>query len=261
MQSNNPLAGYFRQPKHYLTLPSNGRWYAPNSLDWPASGELAVFPMTARDEITLKTPDALLNGQSIVDVIQSCMPAIKDGWSIPTVDLDAILIAIRIATYGDKMDISPSCPKCQAVNNYQTELKEALAQCLGKKWTDMIEVSGLKIRIRPLSYRQLSVKQLRTFEEQRLLEEIRRSDLGDDEKLKRFNEGFKKLTGLTLELVLDSIEYIETPDNNRVQDRNFIEEFLKNTSKEVFDVINDLVKSNRENFGFDQIVYNDSFLV
>ena len=31
------------------------------------------------DEITFKTPDALLNGQATVDVIQSCIPNIKDA--------------------------------------------------------------------------------------------------------------------------------------------------------------------------------------
>ena len=161
MQTNNPLAGYFRQPKHYLSLPSGGRWYPPGSLEWSATGELAVYPMTASDEIALKTPDALFSGQSTIDVIQSCVPAIKDAWQIPSVDLDAVLIAIRIATYGANMEISPTCPKCQSISTYQTDLKQALAQCMGKKWADLLEIMGLKIAVRPLSYRQISLKQLK----------------------------------------------------------------------------------------------------
>ena len=41
----------------------------------------------------MKTPDALVNGETTVEVIQSCMPNIKDAWKIPVIDLDVILIA------------------------------------------------------------------------------------------------------------------------------------------------------------------------
>jgi hypothetical protein len=61
--------------------------------------------MTTKDEITLKTPDALLNGQGVVNVIESCCPAIKDAWAMPSIDVDATLIAIRIASYGNQMDL------------------------------------------------------------------------------------------------------------------------------------------------------------
>ena len=66
--------------------------------------------MTARDEIIFKTPDALMNGQGMVDVIQSCIPEIKDAWQISNYDLDTILIALRIATYGETMDIEFNVP-------------------------------------------------------------------------------------------------------------------------------------------------------
>ena len=72
----------------------------------PPNGEIGIFPMTARDELVLKTPDALLNGASTVEVINSCVPAITDAWEIPSVDMDALLIGIRIATYGENMDIT-----------------------------------------------------------------------------------------------------------------------------------------------------------
>ena len=70
----NPLTSLMRQPKIYIKLPSNGRFWAPGSLDTPPNGEYAVYSMTARDEMMLKTPDSLLNGQAIVDVIEHCVP-------------------------------------------------------------------------------------------------------------------------------------------------------------------------------------------
>lgn len=244
----NPLSGYFRQAKYFTPLPSDGRWMPQGSFDRPASGELAVMPMTAKDEISLKTPDSLLNGQSTVDVIQSCVPAIRDAWHISSIDLDTLLISIRIATYGNLMEINPRCPKCAATNDYQVDLKEALSHALNCTWDNVIESNGLKIYVRPLTYQEATKKQLRTFEEQRFIEELNRSELSEEVKIQKFNEGFRKLTEMTMEIVLDSIHYIETPDGITVGDREMIEEFMRNTGREVFNTIDEKIRSNKEKF-------------
>lgn len=92
--NNNPLKQYFRRPAIYLKLPSEGKYYPIDAIDLPDNKELPVYPMTAIDEITSKTPDALYSGVAISEIIKSCVPNIKDPWSIPTIDLDAILIEI-----------------------------------------------------------------------------------------------------------------------------------------------------------------------
>jgi hypothetical protein len=99
----NPLSGFMRQPKIYIRLPSGGEFWPAGSLEQTETGEFPVFSMTAKDELMLKIPDAIMSGQAVVDVVQHCMPNIKNAWSIPSIDLDVILIAIRLATYGEKM--------------------------------------------------------------------------------------------------------------------------------------------------------------
>ena len=98
----NPLLAHFRQPAIYFQLPSKGQFWQ-SGLNMSPTEDLPVYPMTARDEITLRTPDALLNGQGVVDVIQSCCPNITDAWQMPSIDVDATLIALRIASYGNEM--------------------------------------------------------------------------------------------------------------------------------------------------------------
>ena len=83
LTSNNPLQNFMRQPKLYITLPSNGMYWPKGSLEVTETGEFPVYSMTAKDELTLKVPDALLNGQGIVDVIQHCIPNIRNAWAIP----------------------------------------------------------------------------------------------------------------------------------------------------------------------------------
>jgi len=246
MTQNNPLTAYFRQPKHYTPLPSKGRWYANGALDYPATGELAIYPMTAKDEITLKTPDALLNGQSSVEVIQSCIPNIKNAWEIPSIDVDTLFISIRIASYGNDMEISPSCPKCNEVNHYDADLKQALAFSLSKSWEDVVPVGGLKIHVRPLTYKQLTDKRLQTFQIQRLSIELERSDLPVETKREKFSENFAQLRSIQIEFVTDSIESIETPDGITVSDRGMIKEFIQNADRNVYSAVQDIVESNKD---------------
>ena len=108
-ENANPLNKYFRQASIYVSLPSGTNY--PTSVVTPSeTGELGIMPMTAKDEIRFKTPDALMNGQGVVDVIESCVPNIKDAWQIKSYDLDTVLVAIRVATYGETMEINFTVP-------------------------------------------------------------------------------------------------------------------------------------------------------
>ena len=109
VENSNPLNKYFRQPSVYIKLPSD-LGYSKDVIDMTSTTELPVSPMTAMDEIKFKTPDALMNGQGVVDVIQSCIPNIKNAWEIVSYDLDTVFIGIRIATYGETMDITYTVP-------------------------------------------------------------------------------------------------------------------------------------------------------
>ena len=111
--SNNPLKQYFRRPAIYIRLPSGGKGYAPGVINMPENGEFPVYPMTAIDEITSRTPDALFNGTAIVDLIKSCVPDIIDPWGVHSTDMDSILIGIKSASQGNDLEIDSQCPSCE----------------------------------------------------------------------------------------------------------------------------------------------------
>ena len=94
---NNPLQQFFRQPKIYISLPSLGIYTIPGVIQGDVSN-LPIYGMTGMDEILMKTPDALMTGESTVKVIESCCPVIEDAWDLCLLDLDIILTAIKIAT-------------------------------------------------------------------------------------------------------------------------------------------------------------------
>ena len=146
----NPLSNYFRRPSIYITLPSKGEFYPKGALVMTENNELPVYPMTAVDEITYRTPDALYNGTSVVDVIQSCMPNIKDAWAIPSIDLDTILSAIRIASYGHTLELSTKCPKCEEEADWGVDLRKIIEQLDIKDFDNIVNAGDLTVHIKPL---------------------------------------------------------------------------------------------------------------
>ena len=234
--AKNPLSSWFRQPKIYIRLPSKGKFYPAGSLDLSTNQEYPVYAMTAKDELMLKTPDALLTGQSTVEVIKSCIPAIQNPWLMPSIDLDYCLIAIRIATYGEKMEIDTKCPHCTAENSFDMDLTAWLGIFDNFVYNDVIDVDPLQVYIRPYSYQEVTKNSIKAMEQQRIFNIVNDERLSDEEKLKRFGESFVKLTELTVDIIADCVTKIETP-NGATSDKLFIKEFINNCSKEVFDAI------------------------
>jgi len=253
--SDNPLRGYFRQPKIYITLPSQLKYYPPGAIEETETGEFPVYAMTASDEMALKTPDALLNGQSTVDVIQSCIPNIKNAWFMPSLDLDAVLIAIRIATYGEMMEIKTQVPNVGEEREYQVDLRQLLDNLLGNTFDEIVEVDNLLVHIRPMTYREFTKNALKTFEEQRIFSLVNSEDMSEEEKLDRFNQSFKKLTQLTVGMISDSISAIEF-DDNKVSDPAHIKEFLENADKKFYSSIVKHIEAQKDKFSLKPLTIN-----
>ncbi len=232
-QVKNPLASWYRQPKIYVKLPSGGRFYPQNSLDRSSSEDYPVYSMTAKDELMFKTPDALLTGQSTVEVIKSCIPAITDPWNMPSIDLDFALVAIRIATYSEKMDVECKCPKCQHDNTYSISLQPWLDLFNSFDYNDTVKVDPLIIKIRPYSYKEVTKVSLKTMEQQKLFSVINDENIDDETKLDKFGKSFVKITELTVDVIADCITSIETPDGIS-SDKNQIKDFINNCPKEIF---------------------------
>lgn len=249
----NPLAQWYRQPKLYVRLPSKGKFYPNGTLDLSSNEEYAVYSMTAKDELLFKTPDALLSGQSTVELIKSCVPAILDPWKMPSIDLDLCLVAIRLATYGEKMEVSTNCPHCQAENDYDVNLQHWLGIYDGYDFVDSVSLEPLHVHIRPYNYQELTKTSIKTLEEQRVFNIINDDNMSDEEKLDRFGKSFVKLTELTVDLIAGCITRIETPDGI-VDDPKMIKDFIDNAPKEIFEKIANHVKGLKEKLEYKPVV-------
>ena len=234
----NPLAKHFRQAEVHFKLPSKGKYWPEGSLDMPVTGELPVYPMTSKDEIILKTPDALMNGSSVATVIQSCCPNIKDPWMTPAVDVDALLIAIRIASYGNEMEITCTCPACNDVSDYEINLPAILDTIKCPDYSKPVEAGGLKIHLKPQCYKDVERAAQIKFQEQQLLRTITNENLPDTEKAKRFDQHLSSFVDLSIESLASSTSGITDGDGVTVTKKEFIVEFYKNCDAKIIKQVN-----------------------
>ena len=231
-QRQNPLAGHFRQPAIYLKLPSDGRWWGDNGLNMPANREIPIYPMSTKDEILLRTPNALLNGQGLVDVIQSCCPNIKDAWKMPSVDVDAVLIAIRIATYGNKMSFDSKCPKCTEENTHEIDLSEPLQSLNCPDFSATLAYKDLKIKFKPQHYFGVNRTNMLEFEEQKIMSLLNATDMVPEEKSLQISQSMNRLFDYGIDACTASTEYIEV-NSTQVTDVGYIKEFYQNAESAV----------------------------
>lgn len=242
-KSQNPLAGFFRQPKIYISLPSKGKFYPEGALETTDNGEYPVYAMTAKDELLFKTPDALMNGSATVEVIKSCMPAIKNPWSMPSIDLDAVLIAIRLATYGHEMEVSTTCPSCGEDDDKAADLRVLLDNLRGLEFEEKIDIgTDMVVYIKPMAYSEISKTSIKTMEQQRIFSIVNDDSISEEDKVKLFQQSFIKLTDITMDVVAECISKVET-NQGSTDNKEFIKEFLQNTDRKVFDLVNERVKS------------------
>ncbi len=247
MSADNPLSTYFRTPKIYTALPSEGKLYNTEIVDFNSdTQEVPVFAMTARDEMVMKNPDALLNGDAITQVIQSCVPSVKKPQELIGVDVDTLLIAIQGATYGDEVTVETSCPECgNAVVG-----AASIDSCIQDMTFLPDDIgfttdNGLVVQLRPVTYKTTVKAGVSGFQNTRSLQVI--ADIEDElEQLKAFNETYIRMSALNFEILVDSIQSVSGagPDGETfvVQDRKNIREFMENCDSTVGKQITDQVE-------------------
>lgn len=225
----NPLTKYYRVPGLHVSLPTGGAYMPPGSIEFSMNGDLAVYPMRSADEMLLKSPDALMNGYAIESLIVSCVPGIKAPRLVSSVDLDVLLLAIRAATYGEVLSISPVCPECGAENQTHRNLSYLLSTAKPVPQEISVRLSDeIMVYMRPYSLEHATKLGIIAFQATR---EVQAVDGASEEiKAKKVNEGMRKVIGATMEVLADCILQVVIPDG-AVSDPKYIREFIANVPK------------------------------
>lgn len=243
-QDNNPLKKYYRNVKLSVSLPSRGSYYEEGTLTFDDAGELPIYPMTAQDEITLQNPDALLSGSAIVDVVTSCVPSIKKPRNLLACDIDVLMIAIRVASYGEEANMELICPKldCKHVNTFTLPLDTLLNQTETLEESYEVIIDGaLTVFVRPGSFNAMVRQQKAAFENSKLQDAVSTPEMSDEQRLKILSGVFKSMAKLNFELINESIKSVVFTDDDDVEhnidNQKHISEWIQNIDKKTVDQI------------------------
>ena len=232
MKNDNPLKGYFRQVKTYISLPSSKFEHQHLSAYSDFSNtrkEVGVRAMTGVDELALKNPDALLNGEAIVQVISSCIPEIKDPKKIYINDMNVALAAIKLASVGKHHVMTGTCPACKHQNNFELDLESLIQSTTLLEESYPVKIMDLQVFVKPYTFDgQLRAMALGFEESQTFKIVTGEADLPETQKIKALANAFKKLGSLKQDLIFDSVYKVRLPNGDEIVDGKHIVEFLKN---------------------------------
>lgn len=245
------LNEFKRQPKVYVDLPCQGNFWQEGTLD--SFSNVPVYGMTAMDEILIKTPDALFSGESTAKVIESCVPSIKDAWAMPSYDLDFLLIAIRIATYGEGMDIETTCPHCKQSTQSTINLNALLEDFTSKDPIQSFSIKELIINIKPLTYRQWSKFNINEYTIRRQILNYQKQELDDLEKEKVIRELLDNLSSLSLNTAVAQIDSIQSADGQKEKSSDEILDFIKNTDQLLYKQLQNNIDRIKDEWSLPQV--------
>lgn len=225
----NPLTKYMRMPGLHIKLPTNGVFLPPGAIEFTMNGDVPIYPMRSADELLLKSPDALMSGYAIEELIKSCVPAIKTPRLISSPDLDALLMAIWAATNGEVITYKPTCPSCAAKNEVQRNLSYLMSTMQFIDKDNPVRLSDdVIVYLRPYNMGNATRLNLVSFEEARRLQAYEASPVS--ERTEHFNQSMQRIIDITMELMADSVLKVVTPDGE-VTDHDFIQGFINDISK------------------------------
>ena len=238
----NPLSKYFRKPAIYVQIPTGGRFNP--EIEKTVLDEIAILPMTAIDEISMQNPDELLNGESLVNLIKSCVPSIPNPRNLCNIDAELLYLAIKYATYGKNIEHTHTCSECKEQADYNIDINSILERFPDVEDIAPIEYEDLKIYVHPPKLESLTKLALIDVEQARILNSIQLTAEGEDgdemEMAKQFAISFRKVSKQNVDLLITAIDRIETPDET-VTDYDSITEFMNNIPADVVKKVNDMV--------------------
>ncbi len=230
-QKENPLSRYYRMPGLHVNLPTQGRFMPQGSIEFTMSQEIPIFPMRGADEMLLKNPDALMSGYALEKLIESCAPAIRLPRQVSAPDLDVLLLAIRIVTYGDKMPLATECPKCHQETEFDCDLPTLLTTMKSVVLENTVRLSDeVVVYVRPFTLENTTLISLASFDEARRMQGIEAQKPDSRTRANEMSKAMERIRLMTMEAVAASIMKVVVP-GTEVHDPSAIREFFFNIKK------------------------------
>jgi hypothetical protein len=160
-----------------------------------------------------------------------------------TNDIDALITAIRLATFNDSLETELYCPACNHHNKFSLDLQYALDNMteLDPEYIAYLD-NGLSVFVKPYSFPEVLKELHSQFERTKLSRSIEAEDTPSEKRSEMFTSAFKNMAIIKFELMTSCIvKVVNEKDGINVTEPRFIKEFLHNIDKKNADKISDLI--------------------
>jgi hypothetical protein len=164
-------------------------------------------------------------------------PDIKNVNEIPAPDIDAILVAMRMASYGDDMDLDVS-HGCEQSKGQSQRITVGLGGILATireipEDVGLVTLStGVQVALKPYTLEAQSRLLRIQFTTMRQLQSMEANDSATlDQKADVANNGYSVLVDLSQETLAQSIISVTLPDGVEVTNYSHIFEWVKNLDR------------------------------
>jgi hypothetical protein len=240
-------------------LPSRGRWYPTNTLKSP-DGSVEVYSMTAADETKFKTNEVLMSSQATYDLIRSCVPSIVDPENIPIVDLDAILLSIRRASYDENITLKVPIPNTSLTDQLDLNIAELVEGIPNSSvlWDEELEIkegeNSVIFQLAPLTLKTLFNTTRHIMRQQQRAESTLNNVIEPDEKISEISQQLKTLADFAVSNVADSIKKISTNTGYETSKTQEIRDVLSKLDLEYFRAIKAHLEQQKKITGLQPVI-------
>lgn len=205
--------------------------------------DIPVGVLRVLEENTYRDPFLLASGKAIPKMIRHICPDVLEPENLTEIDVEAILIAARLASFGPTMKFKHTCQNpqpvgetlCKHENELVIDLQEFILRYAPFERLPEFQLTlprlNQSVQLKPIRYGSAVRIMLKT------MEATRRADALQDQPLEGAlqDEAFvKDYVGMVehalttdIESIRDSILYVASRDDKRVHNPEFIDQWLR----------------------------------
>lgn len=189
--------------------------------------EVEIYPLSAKNEIYINNPDHLLSGEASRYSIVECSPNIGDVLNLPYMDMEAISMGIKKASYGNEINLPYKCPHCKHEATAIYSIDYIFSQMKQLPENFICDVDGLKIYLKPFPLECYDQFKLIYTNEKIAENALSDTELTKEEKAKSIYDSIQNISTISTESVGKCIIRIET-ETDEVTDQTYIIDYFNN---------------------------------
>lgn len=240
-------------PDVAISLPTMGAFYPQGEVLKPGinPAEISIRPLSILDESSFRDPLMMISGHAIAKMVRRVCPEIDDPGQLAELDVQAILIACRLASYGSSLKLEHVCSKCQNKSTLMVDLNEHLLRYRPYTADELmlfdvdIDATGQKVRLRPMIYQDAVDMVMNAFKSNIQAEQYNQSHGEDntltDEFIEAYHRQFEEGIKTNLAAICSSIYTVTTKSGKIVMDRQSIEEWILRLSPDLIKPITERI--------------------